>query len=80
MDISRAGPAQKRVKLSLSPDASKQGQAELEAEEFRPLSTWTPDLFDAEPSEATGVAPNRRKSSRSRVYSQSSSGLKGVCL
>ena len=75
-DDSQAGPAQKRVRLSLSPNALRR-QTDLEAEVFKPILTVTPELFDATPSDATGLA-GRRKSSRSRVYSQQSSA-KGSC-
>lgn len=67
-----ASPAHKRVRLSLSPSAlARVARASPVA---RAAQTATPDLFDATPTEATGVAPGRRKSSRSRVYSQRSSG------
>ena len=72
-------PAHKRVRLSLSPSAlatTARGSPATTA-----AQTATPDLFDATPTEATGVAPGRRKSSRSRVYSQrSSGGCKWRCL
>lgn len=77
LDDSKAGPAQKKVRLSLSPRALKRESALLDAEAFRPILTVTPEVFDATPSDATGLA-GRRKSSRSRVYSQHSSG-KGSC-
>lgn len=72
VDSSDEGPSQKRVRSSLSPDAKRESAA-LEAEVFRPILSVTPELFDATPSDATGLA-GRRKSSRSRVYSQQSSG------
>ena len=65
-------PAHKRVRLSLSPSALAKDARE--APEATAGQTTTPDLFDATPIDATGVAPGRRKSSRSRVYSQRSSG------
>ncbi|KAL3137444.1 hypothetical protein ABBQ32_006964 [Trebouxia sp. C0010 RCD-2024] len=65
-------PAHRRVRLSFSPSAL--AKAARDSAVPTAAQTTTPDLFDATPSEATGVAPGRRKSSRSRVYSQRSSG------
>lgn len=72
VDGSDEGSSQKSVRSSLPPNAKRESAA-LEAELFRPILSATPELFDATPSDATGLA-GRRKSSRSRVYSQQSSG------
>ena len=71
-----ASLACKRVRLSLSPAGLARAvqEAVQEAPATITAQTATPDLFDATPTEATGVAPGRRKSSRSRVYSLRSSG------
>lgn len=69
-----ASPAHKRVRLSVSPSALAKVSVARGSLSATAAQTATPDLFDAIPTEATGVAPGRRKSSRSRVYSQRSSG------
>ena len=69
-----ASPSHKRVRLTLSVTAAAYGVPQQGASSATAVQSATPDLFDATPGEATGVAPGRRKSSRSRVYSQRSSG------
>ncbi len=68
-------PAHKRVRLSLSSAVFVHSVPQLSFPGATAAQTATPDLFDATPGEATGVAPGRRKSSRSRVYSQCDSDV-----
>ena len=72
-----ASPAHKKVRLSLPAALARVGQ---KSPVGTAAQTATPDLFDATPTEATGVAVGRRKSSRSRVFSQRSSGGCELCL